>query len=243
MAKINKERKEIKYIMSLNKYKELIERIEEELVPSEFYFSEIRNLYLDTPNYQLIRTSISKPIYKEKLRIRSYGDAKKTGKLFYEIKKKYEGVVYKRRFAIDINSPKDYSNPPTKFLEGDYGLEQQVIKEWNYCSKIYEELVPRYFVSYERYAYVGKEDPELRITFDSNLTWREDNLSLSGEIFGKKLLSNSVLMELKALGAIPMWLSRVLSDLEIFPMSFSKIGTAYSDSFETKEIEEILNYI
>ena len=87
MAKLNFERKEIKYIMSLNKYKELIERIEEELVPSEFYFSEIRNLYLDTPNYQLIRTSISKPIYKEKLRIRSYGDAKKLVSYFMKLRK------------------------------------------------------------------------------------------------------------------------------------------------------------
>lgn len=243
MAILNFKRKEVKYLLTLEQYDALLKRVDSEIEQNEFFFSEIRNLYLDTPNYQLIRTSIAKPKYKEKLRIRSYGDPKSSGKLFYEIKKKYDGIVYKRRFTVETSEHSDHLSPPLLFDAKEFGLQEQTVREWNYCVDHYPTLLPRYFVSYERYAYVGVQDPEFRVTFDQNLTWRSDALSLTGPIKGKKLLPNQVLMEIKVPGAMPLWMARPLSELGIFPMSFSKIGKAYEKSDPILHDDEMIEYV
>ena len=103
----------------------------------------------------------------------------------------------------------------------------QELKEIQYFNKLHR-LEAKVYIAYDRVAYYGKEDKELRITFDKNILCRTNNLHLNSEIYGTNILAeNTTLMEIKANGAMPLWLSSLLSDLEIFPISFSKYGTYY----------------
>ncbi|MDI9502488.1 MAG: VTC domain-containing protein [Peptoniphilaceae bacterium] len=227
MAITHFKRKEIKYRLSEAQADALMQRVSHRLLPSEFFFSEINNLYLDTADYQLIRASIAKPVYKEKLRIRSYGNAADSG-VFYEIKKKYKGVVYKRRFRVGSDQLEDAGSYPLQFYPEQFEKDAQTVKEWNYCEWLYPDLQPRYYVGYDRHAYVGAEDAEFRVTLDRNLRWRNHDLTLTDNRDGTDLLQNDVLMEIKVPGAMPLWMSAALSELSIFPVSFSKIGEAYT---------------
>lgn len=230
MALTHFARKEIKYLLSEQQTQALLERITHRLEPSEFYYSEINNLYLDTDDYQLIRSSIAKPVYKEKLRIRSYGNVANSG-LFYEVKKKYKGIVYKRRFRIDDAVAQGTEFLPLQFIP-ELFENAQTVNEWNYCGWLYPNLKPRYFVAYDRHAWVGADDPEFRITFDRNLRWRTDRLCFTGDRDGEPLLDEGVIMEMKVPGAMPLWMSAELSNLGIFPASYSKIGEAYKKSLQ-----------
>ena len=233
MSGMTFKRKEMKYIMSEAQWRGFMEAVKDEIVPTEFPVSEIRNLYLDTEDYEFIRRSISKPVFKEKLRIRSYGDTDKTGRMFYEMKKKYKGIVYKRRFDVTRDMltneavPVDFDSVEARFHE-----KAQTVREWNYWREQHNDLVPRFYLSYDRWAYIGKENEDIRLTFDRNLTWREDNLTLSGPVYGHHLLEGQVLLEIKVPGSMPLWMSDALSKNNIYPRSYSKIGAAYAKSMK-----------
>lgn len=231
MAILTFKRKEMKYIMTEEEARQFMASIQSEIAPTEFPVTEIRNLYLDTNDYEFIRRSIAKPVFKEKLRIRSYGDFDSTGRMFYEMKKKYKGVVYKRRFDI-ASDALSAASVPVHFdhVEESFQQNAQTVKEWNYWKEQYEDLMPRFFLSYDRLAYMGMKNPEVRLTFDRNLTWREDNLTLSGTVYGNRLLEDQVLLEIKVPGSMPLWISRALSEVKVFPVSYSKIGAAYEQS-------------
>lgn len=182
----------------------------------------IGNLYYDTDSYELIRTSIDQPVYKEKLRLRCYGIPKADGQVFIEIKKKFKGVVYKRRIQMALFeanqclSTGQYSGPPS-----------QILQEIQWFNQRYR-LAPKVYIAYERTAYFGLEDNQLRITFDQNVRFREQALDLSLGTFGRPLMApDQVLMEIKIPGVMPLWLSQLLTRLEIFPSSFSKYGNCY----------------
>ena len=99
--------------------------------------------------------------------------------------------------------------------------------EIDYCFKKYD-LKPKFFVSYNRNSYYDKDNKDLRITFDKKLISRTDNLRLdygnSGDEYFK---NNTYIMEIKSLGALPLWFTNILSELKIYPTSFSKIGKIY----------------
>lgn len=185
--------------------------------------STVCNVYLDTPDYLLIRRSIEKPIYKEKLRIRSYGVAKEGAEVFFELKKKYRSVVYKRRLSMTEKSVADCFT---------YGLrlpDTQIGREISFCFDRYTGLAPKVFISYEREAFYARDNGDLRITFDKNILWRSYDLSLSKGIYGEDILENGeVLLEVKTADSIPLWLVRFLSENKIYKTSFSKYGTAYA---------------
>lgn len=185
----------------------------------------VRNIYFDTDDFRLIRRSVEKPVYKEKLRIRSYRKADKDSTVFVEIKKKYKGIVYKRRVAL---AEKDalswiygHNKPP---------FRTQITDEIDYFVNFYHDLYPTVFLSYEREAYYGKNDDGFRITFDKNVLFRTDGLTLEEEVCGVPLLpENRVLMEIKCAGAVPLWMVNILSREKIYKTSFSKYGTAYTE--------------
>ena len=215
-------RSEIKYIVTQKQYRQLMALIEDKTRPDEYGTSLICNLYLDTPDFLLIRRSIEKPLYKEKLRVRSYGVANAQSVVYLELKKKFKGVVYKRRVALK-NCALD------AFLSGKGDGNDQVEKEIRYSLEFYKDIAPRMFISYERQAFYGIEDKGLRITFDSNIVWRDFDLTLDKGVYGNKLMeSDTYLMEIKTDTAIPIWLSAFLSENKIFKQSFSKYGTAYT---------------
>ncbi len=213
-------RHEIKYLITINQYINLMNYLSDKVEKDVFYKSTIYNVYYDTDNFELIRKSIEKPIYKEKLRIRSYNKPTLDSSVYVELKKKYDHIVYKRREKIAYKYVLNNS-----FLEG---AETQIYKEIKYFNDFYDGLIPKMFLSYERVAYYFKDDKQIRITFDTNIKYRTENVNLLPSISDIKLLPNNfVLMELKVPFSIPYNLAKYLSSEKIFKTSFSKYGTAY----------------
>ena len=216
-------RREIKYLLDDDEYNSLKEHLRVRLVEDEHGRSTICNIYYDTPDFRIIRKSLEKPVYKEKLRLRSYGTAGAEDKVFVELKKKYNGIVYKRRETLTLAQSDEYLAGHTKAP-----CDTQIFREIDWFRNYYEDLKPAMYISYEREAYYSLENPDLRITFDQNIMYRSYNLSLAAGVEGEKILEpGQHLMELKAGGAIPVWLTRTLDELGIYPASFSKYGRAY----------------
>lgn len=216
-------RREIKYLLDDDEYNSLNERLQARLVEDEHGRSTICNIYYDTPDFRIIRKSLEKPVYKEKLRLRSYGTAGAEDKVFVELKKKYNGIVYKRRETLTLAQSDEYLAGHTKAP-----CDTQIFREIDWFRDYYENLKPAMYISYEREAYYSLENPDLRITFDRNIMYRSYNLSLAAGVEGESILEpGQHLMELKASGAIPVWLTKVLDELGIYPASFSKYGRAY----------------
>lgn len=220
---INKFRRvEKKYLLTKEKYELLISKIKNYITADKYDYSTICNVYFDNDNYDLITKSIEKPLYKEKLRIRSYGIPSKTDKVFFEIKKKYKGIVFKRRISLTLKEFYDYL---TKGIVPNVDI--QVMNEIDYMIKLYN-LKPKIFIAYDRYSYKGKNEKEFRITFDKNIRSRNNFINLENGDSGNVLLKKGeYLMEVKTLDAYPMWFTNVLSELGIYPTSFSKYGNVY----------------
>ena len=226
------QRVEQKYVLSEKEYKELFNKIKKHIEKDKYYKSTICNIYFDNNSNELIVNSLEKPLYKEKVRIRSYNTPNIDDAVFLELKGKYNGVVFKRRVKVKLEDIYNYiESGITPNVDN-----KQIMKEIDYVIKRYD-LVPKLFLAYDRLSYCDKNNSNFRITFDTNLRSRKDDLRLelgdSGNLFRKK---NFYIMELKSLSSIPIWFINILSELKIYPKSFSKYGNIYS-----KEMEEVLN--
>lgn len=220
----NFKRYEKKYLIDENQYRELIALIYCKLEYDKYKKYKICNIYFDTPQFDLIRESIEKPIYKEKLRLRSYGTPGPADFVFLEIKKKFDGIVYKRRISLPYSQALDYC------INGILPEQQgQITNEIDWLMSKHQ-IYPMVYLSYDRLAMRGIEDPQLRITFDSNILWRVNQLDLAKGDFGHvKMPSGQYIMEIKTCGAMPLWLASALNSLAIYPRSFSKYGTIYKE--------------
>ena len=217
-------RYEFKYLLTLDQQNELLKLMQRYMVEDTYGKSLICNLYFDTETNILIRRSLENKIYKEKLRLRTYGQANENSDAFIEIKKKYEKIVYKRRIQSKYNQAIDYL-----YNKKDTIDKSQIHSELSYILSFYQNLYPKMYISYERCALYGKEDSNLRITFDRNILWRTEDLDLMSNVYGNNLLEeNQVLTEIKVANAIPLWLSKFLTAHKIYRTSFSKYGRAYS---------------
>lgn len=226
-------RYEKKFLITEEQYEALMERLDGKMVDDKFAHSLIANIYYDTPDFLLIRQSIEKPVYKEKLRVRSYGIPKDDSKVFVEIKKKYKGVVYKRRINVPLCDATAYLAK-----ERDCPEPGQIGNEISYFISYYKNLAPAMFISYERYSLASPTDSVLRITFDRNITWRTHDLDLRKGVYGNRLdTGGRVLMEVKIPGVFPMWLSAIFDELQIRPASFSKYGRAYGVALGDKLVD------
>lgn len=186
----------------------------------------IANIYYDTNDNSLIRASLSKPVYKEKLRLRSYGIPDMDSKVFLEIKKKYRGLVNKRRTTLELKEAYDFIKTGAAPEIKDY-MNGQVVNELEYFLNSYN-LLPKVYIAYDRLAYFEKGNDDLRISFDTNIRTRRYDLALEAGDYGSRLLNDDVwLMEIKTSLAKPLWLCEMLSELEIRDSSFSKYGTEY----------------
>ncbi len=214
-------RYELKYLVTKEQRDEILWAMEPYMTADRFFHSSIRNIYCDTPNYRLIRQSLDKPVYKEKLRLRSYGPAGMGDEIFVELKKKYESVVYKRRLEMT-------QKQALEALMGKAPLpDSQIGREIDAALQFYQELIPRVFLSYERDAYHAW-DSDFRLTFDDCIRYRTQALTLDSDPWGEALLDgDTVLMELKIPDSMPLWMASLLSRLGIVKASFSKYGAAY----------------
>ena len=216
-------RYEMKYLLTYTQAQDLKAYMLPYMAADEYGKTTIRNIYFDTDNYRLIRRSIEKPVYKEKLRLRSYQRADKDKPIFVELKKKYKSVVYKRRVAIPQQQALSWLGGETQAAPAC-----QIGEEISYFINYYGSLQPKVFLSYDRIAYYSLDGSDLRITFDDHILCRQENINLDADIWGTSLLSdNTVLMEIKTGGGIPLWLCQWLTKNKVYKTSFSKYGTAY----------------
>ena len=233
---------EIKYMIDEAVFEKLMEVMDGYMIADEHGRSTVCSLYYDTPKHLLIRRSLEHPIYKEKLRLRSYGVAESSDTVFVELKKKFCSVVYKRRIAMKYDKALSYlagngqiagSQVADSKIAGSQIAESQITdsqiaSEINYALKIYENLAPAVLLSYEREAFYARNNHEFRVTFDRNILWRDYDLSLDKGIYGTPILADpKVLMEVKTDGAIPGWMADFLTANKLYKTSFSKYGTAY----------------
>lgn len=240
MAYVNVfKRYELKYLLSLREKEKILRTIEPYMKLDSYGRTTIRNLYLDTPDYRLIRRSIEKPAYKEKIRIRSYSRVESDDNVFVELKKKYDKVVYKRRVALP-------EMVAMSWMRGEIScpIKSQITREIDYFTSHYSPLSPVVFLSYEREAYYLLSGGDFRVTFDDNILYRESDLSLCSDAYGKSILpEDTVMMEIKCSGAIPLWLVETLSREKIYKTSFSKYGTAYRDILTSNTLKEKCIYV
>lgn len=217
-------RREEKYVLSKEQYEKLLEKINDYITKDQYFESKICNIYFDTDNYDLIKTSIEKPIYKEKVRLRSYLVPSEDDKVFLEVKKKYDGITNKRRIVISLKDFNDYY-----FNHKKPNCNEQILKELDYTINYYN-LKPTLFLAYDRNSYCAKDNKNFRITFDKNLRFRKEDLDLSLGDSGKRYFDEETyILEIKTLDSIPLWFTQILSKLEIYPTSFSKYGSIYQD--------------
>ena len=216
-AQLTFKRYEKKYMICPQQYERFRQQLDEHIRPDHFFTSTVCSIYYDTDNYSLIRNSIDKPIYKEKLRLRSYNVPKPDDDVFVELKGKFKGLVYKRRVMMRHEEAVAY-------LAGERSAPQDGFLKTT-------PVQPKVFIGCDRQAYVAKDDESLRITFDENIRWRDYELELSAGSHGENILPQGyVLMELKIPEACPMWLARMLSEHQLFPAGFSKYGTCYKEN-------------
>lgn len=216
-------RYELKYMLTSEQKQAILEAMAPYMALDKYGRTTIRNIYFDTENYRLIRRSIEKPAYKEKLRIRSYAQASADSTVFVELKKKYDDVVCKRRLALCERDAMAWA-----IGEKNCPMDTQISREIDYFIGFYGKLIPSVFLTYEREAYFEKSGGDFRVTFDDTILARHTEVDLCAPVYGTSILPEGmVLMELKCSGGMPLWMARALSKECIRKASFSKYGTAY----------------
>ena len=221
-------RYELKYLLNKKEKEEILLAMKPHMKLDDYGRTVIRNIYFDTENFRLIRRSLEKPVYKEKLRIRSYKPVQITDPVFVEIKKKYKSVVYKRRLLLPEKTVME------SFRTGEpLPVCSQIGDEIQYFREYYKNLQPSVFLSYEREAFYSLDGSDFRVTFDENILYRRNDISLGSEIYGHPLLGKQqTLMEIKTSGGIPLWMSETLTKHHLYKTSFSKYGSAYQRMME-----------
>ena len=215
-------RYELKYLLDAEQTAFLMKRLEGHMQLDQYGRTSIASLYYDTPSYQLIRTSVEKPPFKEKIRLRSYGLATLESPVYLELKRKTEGIVYKRRVQSTIPLVE-------KFFagSGDICAGGQINREITYFRDYYGALVPACLIIYDREAFF-EPGGDLRLTIDHNPRYRADHLDLTYSMEGIPLRPpGHTILEIKVQEAMPLWLTKILSDGQIYKNSFSKYGEAF----------------
>ena len=214
---------EKKYRLNGSQKQQLLAAIRPYLTPDAHGVSTICSLYLDTPDHLLIRNSIDAKAYKEKLRLRSYGTPGADSTVFLELKKKFDGVVYKRRVSMTLEQAETY------LRTGQLPFQSQIMSEIDYAMNFYHHPLPAMMIAYEREAFFVNDLPNVRLTFDTAVRYRETDLLLEHGTAGTPILpEDTYLLEIKTDGAMPLWLAHALDQCGIRPASFSKYGTAYT---------------
>ena len=233
-------RYEHKYMLDRKTYEKVIEVMDQHMELDSHNENHkpytIANIYYDTADDHLIRASLQKPKYKEKLRLRAYGVPKKDSKVFLDIKKKYNGIVNKRRTTLKLKEAYEFVSSGKKPNLKDY-MNAQVLEEINYFLKVYD-LTPKLYLAYDRIAYFEKGNPDLRISFDTNIRSRRYDVRLEAGDYGELLLDGDVyLMEVKTSLAKPLWLVHMMTDLDIKRTSFSKYGTEFKEMVNSPQMK------
>ncbi len=241
MAQNTFERREKKILLDTALFSEIEERILDYFNPDPHNIDgkpyEICNIYFDNDNHDVIRHSVSKPFYKEKLRLRSYGTPTLESNVFFEIKRKMKKIGTKRRAILPLSEVYDFLKSGDVPKDESY-INRQVLSEIDYFIKTYD-VKPMVYIGYIRNAYLGKDDPSLRLTFDRDIVTRHTDLQLEYGRYGEPLLPDGkLLMELKFSGGTPLWFARMMSDFGLTYEGFSKVGREFKAS-PKKQIQNV----
>lgn len=223
-------RREMKFLLNEEQYEKIVNAVSGFMTEDDYGLHTIMNIYLDNRNNDLIRSSLGRPVFKEKVRLRCYGNkAEDDSEAFLEIKKKYRGLTYKRRFERPYKELFDYI---TRGVRPETG--GQVFEELDYLIKRMD-LKPKIAICYDRRAFFGNEDKEFRMTLDGNIRYRRNDIDLRSGDSGAHLMTQPFrVMEVKSVGAIPMELVSILSEHKIYHGSFSKYGSIFSSEIRHK---------
>lgn len=270
---------EKKYLLSPQQFAVIKAEVDKHFLPDKYGETKICNIYFDTPEYILTIRSNDKPVFKEKLRLRTYGVPNDNTTAFIELKRKYKSVVYKRRISMPYieavsylteskskasKKPQNSVNNAVLKLESTQNnkhllslsrlskiavendnkfiKDDQIHKEIDYFMNLYKGIAPAFYISYDRSAFFYKETSDIRITFDKNITWRKDDLDLRLGSYGDQLLPEGyTIMEIKVPATVPLWLAELMTEQDIKPTSFSKVGTAYKNMI-SNEVNRKWNY-
>ncbi|MBR6293042.1 MAG: polyphosphate polymerase domain-containing protein [Lachnospiraceae bacterium] len=228
MAETVFKRYEKKYLLTAEQERDFLRLVEDRMIIDQYGLHTICNIYFDTPDFDLIRTSIEKPIYKEKLRLRSYGVPESPdSKVYVELKKKFKGIVYKRRVGLKLSEAEAY------LYDGVHPQkDNQIMREIDWFLET-NPVEPQVYLAYDRRAFYGLEDSSIRLTLDKNIRCRRKKLRLGDGTVGEQLLEDDMtLMEIKLPEYMPMWMAMILSELKVAPVSISKYGTFYCENPE-----------
>lgn len=223
------QRVEWKYILSAEQTEFFEKRLQGHMEPDAYGLTTISSLYYDTPDRKLIRASIEKPEFKEKIRLRAYGPVTDRSPVFLELKRKAYGVVYKRRVQATVPEVE-------RFFAGEPELDRtgQIDREITYFRDYYRKLEPACMILYDRTAYY-EPDGDLRLTIDRDPRYRNEALSFDHAPVGVPLLNpGETILEIKVQDTIPLWLVRIFSEGKIRRGSISKYGEAYRRSMLLK---------
>ena len=241
------ERKEVKYRLNAMQVRAIKQTLSAHMAPDEYGQTSITSVYYDTPNRDMISRSLEKPVYKEKLRLRTYGPRCAQAPVFVELKKKHEGIVYKRRIAVSESAARlfmvgvPYGRAISRYPLVDEALEAeshsakslQIAEEIAACVRRNSPVLPSMAILVERVAWAplldarGAEAEGVRITFDGRIRYRDLFVSAGKRASAPLLAAGEAIMEVKVPGAYPLWLVRALDDCGAYPTSFSKYGEAY----------------
>lgn len=233
-------RNELKYFITQIQYETICNKIAEHMVLDEFCKDGkgyvIYNIYFDTQNNAVIRHSLDKPFYKEKLRLRSYSmPTKDSDTVFLELKKKIGGTVAKRRAVMHYSEAMELVNIGVIPETDNYQDAQVILEILDFLRN--NIVTPKVYISYERVAYFDIADSDFRVSFDQNILTRRTDVDLVSGDYGTDLLTgDKILMEIKCRGSIKLWLCRLLSEMNIYSSGFSKYGSEYKQfiNFSTK---------
>ena len=232
------ERKEKKYILDEERLSRFMALVGDRLVDDQYAHGSISSLYYDTPQFEMIDRSMEKPLYKEKLRVRVYGEPGQTTRSFVELKKKFNGIVYKRRACMSLEAAHAYlTGMPYEQAARAWPLagERQEASSWHNIREIdacltrHDRIIPAIMVIVSRHSLRSSDETNIRFTFDHDARWRASDLKLGQSMEGTALFADGIaIMEVKAMGALPLWLVRALGEIEAYPVSCSKVGLAYA---------------
>ncbi|MBE6133924.1 MAG: polyphosphate polymerase domain-containing protein [Erysipelotrichaceae bacterium] len=227
-------RYELKFYLNKEQLAYFNEKIVEHMKLDKYGLTSIASLYYDTPDYRLINRSIEKPKYKEKLRLRSYGLAKEDSKTFLEIKRKSEGIVYKRRISLLEKEADELIRTNEAERKDQIGRELEAFLE------NYKKVEPKYLIIYDRMAYY-QDDSDLRVTVDINPRYRTTDLNLHTSLEGTPLTDDGgAILEIKVQHSIPLWLTKILTEGKIYQTSFSKVGTAHIKEMKKQQLNTVV---
>jgi hypothetical protein len=216
-------RYEKKYLITRAQGDALRDILARHMEPDCFSSYLVQNIYYDTQDWEVIRTSLERPPFKEKMRLRCYGVPDNEDSLYLELKKKYKGIVYKRRIAFPAGR---FARHSVRDIVS--GEDSQIARELGFYLQS-RPVSERVYIAYRRVAFAGIGDRGLRVTLDSELCFRTEDLHFARPCAGMAILpESSMLMEVKTAGGMPMWLVNELSEQKIYPSAFSKYGTCYS---------------